>query len=603
MKLKQLFENMILQESMNYEEMFNRMFSLFQELQLSSETMEEDEYLVDLVNFLRRTAKSEILMIKNVLNRSDFIVWMVRLTLITSYMREQGAYTDRRGLLSNVSPRRQQFVIDTLNDDIFKVASKFANPQYAINYLSVEPAVAVLSSLEHFLSLPIPAIQEFRFTNQVPSEVLDYFIELEHEWKKGREGLIPMGKEEIEKVIDFGDGFAWYNLDRAYCPDEGDAMGHCGNSPAAGDPNQTIYSLRETVEHAGEKFYHPHATFIFHKNLGVFGEMKGRGNEKPSPKYHNYILDLVMQPWVNGLVGGGYLADNNFSIKDVAGWKQYVQKKPKLLPLDEYIETFGVDNYIDNLFYLTFHTAENENQQEFASNQLIKVPLFSSKYDAEVSMILTDELKLSDHYVEVEGDSIYRGVAPFNFLKKLGVIPSDFSYPHDTITPAERNELIDMIDMEFKNMVREGLESFARNSEYFVRNIWINYDGRVSYDYGSDAIYGTLEIPSRNLDSIEINIDNRTGKQTITLSISKQDIIQRILDHEDSFRGHHDFEINLYMDAGRLDDDIIEWSASIHTLSELFRVSHIAPNATSRMTYFVLNMFTDQNKYDWDTKR
>jgi hypothetical protein len=607
MKLRQLFENMILQEAMNYAEMFNRMLNTFQDLRMTSETADEDEYWLSTFNFESSQVDSFIAKIRktmdpvahlwSVQHQNYYMVWMIRLSILGLLLTQRNRFSAIFNF--NIKQHRIAEIMSRLEEEIQRVDSKFENS--AINYVDRNAITTMISEMEHYLSLPIDEIQEFRFRNQSPEAVFSYFGELESIWKKTTERMIPIEKvaDTTEKIIDFGDGFAWYDVHDTWCSVDAQSMGHCGNSPQRHDANQNVYSLRETVQIKSKTFILPHATFIFHKKEGVFGEMKGVGNNKPEAAHHHYILELIMQPWVNGLVGGGYEPENNFSIKDVAGWQQYVEKKPKLLPLDKYIETFGVDNYIDNLFYLTFHTAENEKQQEFATKQQITVPLFSSSSQAEVSMILNDELKLSDHYMDVEGDSLYRGIAPFNFLKKLGVIPSDFPYPHDTITSAERDELVDMIDMEFKNMIREGLEKYARNSEYFVRNIWLNYDGRVSYDYGSDAIYGTLEIPSRNLDSIEIDVD----EQNIIFSVSKQDIIQRILNHEDSFTGHHKFEISLYMDAGRLDDDIIEWAASIYTLSELFRVSHIAPNATSRMTYFVLNMFTDQTKYDWDTKR
>ena len=101
-------------------------------------------------------------------------------------------------------------------------------------------------------------------------------------------------------------GWKWVDLETPYCSQEGDAMGHCGN--ASGYENDTILSLRDPEGYA-------HLTFIL--NNGVLGEAKGRGNQKPSEKYHDPIVELLKTEHIKLIKGGGYLPENNFSLNDL----------------------------------------------------------------------------------------------------------------------------------------------------------------------------------------------------------------------------------------------------------------------------------------------
>jgi hypothetical protein len=171
--------------------------------------------------------------------------------------------------------------------------------------------------LEHYLSLPIPEIQGTVFLRQQPGEILDGFRRLEKEWRD-RQSRLLQPHEGDRAVIEFPDGWAWWLLDRSYCPDEAKAMGHCGNEAAGpGRPDDRILSLRRKVAVRGVGYLEPHLTFILDER-GLLGEMKGRGNEKPAPRYHPYIARLLEQKdLVRGIKGGGYLPEHNFSLDDL----------------------------------------------------------------------------------------------------------------------------------------------------------------------------------------------------------------------------------------------------------------------------------------------
>lgn len=87
--------------------------------------------------------------------------------------------------------------------------------------------------------------------------------------------------------------------------------GHCSNRFKLGE-----YSL-ELVEPLGSDRWRHHAFFVVHRN-GIMGEMKGRKNQKPSPRLHRYILELLRQyPAIKGFkAGGGHAPENDFDLGD-----------------------------------------------------------------------------------------------------------------------------------------------------------------------------------------------------------------------------------------------------------------------------------------------
>jgi len=135
--------------------------------------------------------------------------------------------------------------------------------------------------------------------------------------KKGAEGRAVV---DLSDVPGF-EGWKWVSLDKKTCEREGETMGHCGNS--AGHNGDNILSLRDPHDI-------PHLTFI--NNKGVLGEMKGRGNSKPSEKYHPAIIKLLLSNHIGTIEGGGYSPQNNFSLRDLTPEQQkmLLDKKPYL---------------------------------------------------------------------------------------------------------------------------------------------------------------------------------------------------------------------------------------------------------------------------------
>jgi hypothetical protein len=185
-----------------------------------------------------------------------------------------------------------------------------------IRLLSGFTVRSLKQAMEHYLSLPIPEIQNhvFRGSESPQGLLWNDFAKLEERFNEERRGLI-VPKPQDKAVLEFPDGWAWWLLPRAYDKDEAAAMGHCGNSPEAQNTKQQILSLREPRRVGAQTWWEPHATFIYNTN-GYLGEMKGKQNNKPVPRLHPYILGLLKLPMVKGVVGGGYKPENNFKLSD-----------------------------------------------------------------------------------------------------------------------------------------------------------------------------------------------------------------------------------------------------------------------------------------------
>lgn len=221
------------------------------------------------------------------------------------------------------------------DDTAFKLMSKFTQDTGPVEWGDLEP------KLEHFMGLPIPAIREYAFGREEPVQVFSKFKAMEEEWIENRDEEAVITQSHHEVLVDFKDGWVWMNLNQRNCDDEAYAMGHCGNR--YGHPGDKLLSLRRKLE---DGTWRPSLTFVLDEH-GFLGEMKGRANEKPHPKYHEKIIALLMLPQVKGLKGGGHEPENNFDMGDLSGEQRerLYEAKPALMPLNKYFDKFGCDEH------------------------------------------------------------------------------------------------------------------------------------------------------------------------------------------------------------------------------------------------------------------
>ena len=265
------------------------------------------------------------------LGREDRIMWYLRYIKCMMYIIETIIKSKNKGAGSEEDIPLPDYVTHYFYKTNNKTIKELSlSSLRAILYMDASREQDITNTLQHFLSLPIPEIINYKFENQKIQVILNHFKALEELWKENG------GEREINITDDLRDGTivqilsynggkeGWFNLKKASCREEGRSMGHCGNSPRS-NTNDTILSFRTIKKHKGITLAVPHLTFIL-TDKGELTESKGRGNNKPAEKYHPYIIDLLLLKdpkdpssyLIKKIVGGGYMAQNNFCVTDLS---------------------------------------------------------------------------------------------------------------------------------------------------------------------------------------------------------------------------------------------------------------------------------------------
>lgn len=314
--------NDVLLEKQNYETLFDEILRLLNEYG----TEDAKKHHTDDI-------KNEIKTAKTTLKRMDRIQWYLKMIRALTY-RAMTRYT---------------FFPDEVREHIIKRQQEESKKMNIVSGPIPNPT-RILSDLGHYLSMvQIPKIQNYQFTNQPWPKIKQDFDEFEDEWRsRSRDNGVKI--QDGDKIILKFDGGkkAWWLLDRSYCRDEGDKMGHCGNTAAYKD-GDNILSFRTATE--DPEYWVPHMTFIL--NHGVLGEMKGKANKKPESKYHPYIVALLKSDYVKEIRGGGYAPEQNFSLNDLPREvrEELLAKKPDLGSLYDMFKMHGFNRTVEQMIY------------------------------------------------------------------------------------------------------------------------------------------------------------------------------------------------------------------------------------------------------------
>lgn len=292
---------------------------------------------------VERVQANSIMFARNVLRRSDRGIWFLRYARRRAIESCFAAASTRDDLPADVAEK-----LDILDGEWRRTAKGVFTDDSPSAYdddslYGMANKALLLRRLEdklrHFMGIDCPQIQNYRFGNQSPLTIIQTFEAFEAEWKKARSG--EMKDDGAELLIRFPDGMAWYDSKKPKCPDEGDAMGHCGNQYGWKE-GDTILSLRRKMSGSRVR---PSLTFILDKD-GYLGETKGRENAKPNQKYHSHILALLLNPIVKGIKGGGWQPENNFEMKDLtdADREALFKARPDFQPALIYFKEHGCDD-------------------------------------------------------------------------------------------------------------------------------------------------------------------------------------------------------------------------------------------------------------------
>jgi hypothetical protein len=274
-----------------------------------------DRYL-QMFSFFGASApiKEEIQWAREVFKREDRVMWYLRWARIRLLADQVIVH---KTTPEADTPNPAEKVLQKAAGDLANRTGQSVND--VIRASNKTDSAAWRRTMKHFASMfeIIPEMNDVQFGFETPDAIVAGLTAIEKKAAEAEGKHVPATEEDesAEKIIDFGDGYAWWNLNRPSCGVEGESMGHCGNTatPKKGD---RVLSLRRRMSRGSKVVDYPCLTFILRKD-NYLGEMKGRANEKPAERYHKYIIPLLMSNFVEGIIGGGYQPEKNFSMNDL----------------------------------------------------------------------------------------------------------------------------------------------------------------------------------------------------------------------------------------------------------------------------------------------
>jgi hypothetical protein len=174
----------IIQEAQNYEGMFADL------LKLNPDPRLRQQIKVD-IDWARKT-----------LRKNDRIVWFLRWVKLSLSPTGAGS-----GVASPSSPNSMQH--DALRREAMQQQNRRFGTEYGQGDLMGSPALK--QRLGHFLSLPVPEIQNHVFHAESPRQLFDLFAGYEAAWRQRieEERSLITPEEDDESLIEFPDGYAW----------------------------------------------------------------------------------------------------------------------------------------------------------------------------------------------------------------------------------------------------------------------------------------------------------------------------------------------------------------------------------------------------------
>jgi hypothetical protein len=288
---------------------------------------------------------------KRTLKREDRIIWALRFykkallaQLLWMTENEAPIFQKRFGAPPAPDQGDLQRQLQKLNDVDISPFAEYDSHGMDSPYSGFSTINAINERLGHYLSVaaqygensPNNIIHRLQFQRQPYGEIVSQFRRGELELMRGQAKYIetkptPEGPYDLtdpegplETILEFPNGWRWFDLHRncsvmrddRTAPSNTAMTGHCANVAAKGEV--TLLELVEPLNSERTKWKH-HALFVLHKD-GQLGEMKGRKNQKPSPRLWPYIRDLFLtQKQIQGTSHSlaGHAPTSNFQLSEL----------------------------------------------------------------------------------------------------------------------------------------------------------------------------------------------------------------------------------------------------------------------------------------------
>lgn len=484
--------------------------------------------------------KDEISWARKTLKKNDWVVWYLRLyklSLIEAHERSISWSRNERLEWKDVEFNKEESFKSKMNKEDCN--------------LEEQGIYEVKENLTHIVDLNLHQINNMTFNWKSPKALFEQTDDYELSWQAENEGKST--PEYGEKIVEFPDGSAWFDLLKPGCDTEASLMGHCGNG--SGRPGQRVLSYRRPLEDQfnedGEQLWVPYLTFILDTNNGELGEMKGRSNSKPAERYHDAIIELLKsEERIEKVVGGGYKAENNFSLEDLSEdkFEQLMNDKPSLFSIMQLYNQYGnVEMIGDFNFAEAIDNDLSEGGEHGEGNE--KIYLLHDNIDLED---LADEFNLSDlesyreiitgeshfdHWSESTWDENYESEIQ-ELLEKWS---KDNPMLFDRIKYALQNEFQEEIDEN--NYDLNDMDNLIALCKENSSELTTQFDSAVNqgYDSGADndlhESYGNL-IDDFFKDSLLTIVKNKEDYHNHYIGFTKEQFFEILKDNKAEFESY-----------------------------------------------------------------
>jgi len=210
-----------------------------------------------------------------------FAIWLAD-SILKETMAQIKKYNDSRNIETPKEPELKKEALEDIN-----VQPRRTNYSSVRNTYQSEIRI-ILDWLKHPLTEK-QNLRELSFREAVDK------ARIFHEELKVLGGDVDFVEPEEHTIIkeyDEVDGvkYYWVLIPKNFCDVESGRMGHCGRT---GSGNELI-SLRSIKPYGkGHTISDSHVTIAYGVEDGLFYQAKGKKNQKPAQKYHEYIFDLI----------------------------------------------------------------------------------------------------------------------------------------------------------------------------------------------------------------------------------------------------------------------------------------------------------------------
>lgn len=386
-------------------------------------------------------------------------------------------------------------------------------------------ATALLGTLERYLETEIKPVLDFVWDPSLTYTYLKRELEdIYEDYKKQLQGWAPVDEDAGDKIIIpyKSEKLYWFDLQRPSCSLEGDAAGHCGNSPRS-NTNDNVYSL-STLKKVGKEWYrYPHITVVLEDD-GLLGEIKGRGNTTPHEKYGDKLVDLCLLPEVKGIGEARWEEDENWT------WDHFTEEQQERIldkkPDFQYNENASRSRVAENWLngdgdadamrdWLEEHVYLNYNTITDVTSDTISIEFSTDVSD--VYRVLEDEIfayfgELITEHTAQDGEE----------LDDAGTDPVDFA--REVCLFLSGNASVRAAVQSFKN-------EFKDNIQYgeWLRRHYANLRGfDKALDKMVDTKFGTI-LNQKEFDFIEDSEATRAAWAKVVKEAKAFDIFDNVL--------------------------------------------------------------------------